>query len=398
MGDTKFEVPSRYTDLKPLGSGAQGVCAVARDIIDDRGVAIKRLSRPFQNITHAKRAFREMKLMRLVNHVNIIGLLDIFSPQETLDKFQDVYLVMELMDASLCQVIQMELDHERISYLLYQLLCGVKHLHSAGIIHRDIKPSNIVVDRQCTLKILDFGLARSHGFDHQMTQYVVTRYYRSPEVALGMEYGPKVDIWSVGCILGEMIRGRVVFCGADYIDQYIKITELLGTPSADFTERLHPKLKTWFDSIAHHDGIPFEQLFSDEFFPPDSTQYEQLNSQNARDLLSKMLVIDARNRMSVDEALRHPYINLWYKEDEVYSPPPAHYDSSIEAENLDVHQWKKLIFDEVKDYEAKKRANSGNTSTTPTTITNTSSSSMTTQATGAGVAKKTTASTKTTNG
>lgn len=151
---------------------------------------------------------------------------------------------MELMDANLCQVIQMDLDHERMSYLLYQMLCGIKHLHSAGIIHRvsssgkievwtrcdspfspkqDLKPSNIVVKSDCTLKILDFGLARTAGTTFMMTPYVVTRYYRAPEVILGMGYKENVDIWSVGCIMGEMIRGGVLFPGTDHIDQWNKI-------------------------------------------------------------------------------------------------------------------------------------------------------------------------------
>lgn len=153
----------------------------------------------------------------------IIGLLNAFTPQKSLEEFQDVYLVMELMDANLCQVIQMDLDHERMSYLLYQMLCGIKHLHSAGIIHRDLKPSNIVVKSDCTLKILDFGLARTAGTTFMMTPYVVTRYYRAPEVILGMGYTENVDIWSVGCIMGEMIRGGVLFPGTDHIDQWNKI-------------------------------------------------------------------------------------------------------------------------------------------------------------------------------
>uniref|UniRef100_A0ACB8E922 Mitogen-activated protein kinase 10 n=1 Tax=Sphaerodactylus townsendi TaxID=933632 RepID=A0ACB8E922_9SAUR len=160
----------------------------AYDAVLDRNVAIKKLSRPFQNQTHAKRAYRELVLMKCVNHKNIISLLNVFTPQKSLEEFQDVYLVMELMDANLCQVIQMELDHERMSYLLYQMLCGIKHLHSAGIIHRDLKPSNIVVKSDCTLKILDFGLARTAGTSFMMTPYVVTRYYRAPEVILGMGY------------------------------------------------------------------------------------------------------------------------------------------------------------------------------------------------------------------
>lgn len=188
IGDSTFTVLKRYQNLKPIGSGAQGIVCAAYDAILERNVAIKKLSRPFQNQTHAKRAYRELVLMKCVNHKNIIGLLNVFTPQKSLEEFQDVYIVMELMDANLCQVIQMELDHERMSYLLYQMLCGIKHLHSAGIIHRDLKPSNIVVKSDCTLKILDFGLARTAGTSFMMTPYVVTRYYRAPEVILGMGY------------------------------------------------------------------------------------------------------------------------------------------------------------------------------------------------------------------
>ena len=187
-GESVFRVLKRYQKLKSIGSGAQGVVCAAYDEILKQNVAIKKLSKPFQNSTHAKRAYREFCIMKLVNHKNIICLLNAFTPQKSVDEFVDVYLVMELMDANLCQVIQMELDHERISYLLYQMLCGIKHLHSAEIIHRDLKPSNIVVRSDCTLKILDFGLARTAGTSFAMTPYVVTRYYRSPEIILAMGY------------------------------------------------------------------------------------------------------------------------------------------------------------------------------------------------------------------
>ncbi|XP_060781904.1 mitogen-activated protein kinase 8 isoform X7 [Neoarius graeffei] len=206
VGDSTFTVLKRYQNLRPIGSGAQGIVCSAYDQHLERNVAIKKLSRPFQNQTHAKRAYRELVLMKCVNHKNIIGLLNVFTPQKSLEEFQDVYLVMELMDANLCQVIQMELDHERLSYLLYQMLCGIKHLHAAGIIHRDLKPSNIVVKSDCTLKILDFGLARTAATGLLMTPYVVTRYYRAPEVILGMGYQANVDVWSVGCIMAEMVR------------------------------------------------------------------------------------------------------------------------------------------------------------------------------------------------
>ncbi|KAL1451910.1 hypothetical protein WDU94_006243 [Cyamophila willieti] len=206
------------------------------------------------------------------------------------------------------------MSHEQMSFLLYQMLCGIKHLHSAGIIHRDLKPSNIVVNANCTLKILDFGLARSTaqtgGSTTSMTNYVVTRHYRAPEVILEMGYKENVDIWSIGCIMGEMIRAGILFPGADHIDQWFKITEQLGTPSGCFLSRLQPMVKDYICKKRRHPGYSFEKLFPDDLFPPDSTEQTFLTASQARDLLSKMLVIDPEKRISVDDALLHPYINF----------------------------------------------------------------------------------------
>ncbi|XP_078658563.1 stress-activated protein kinase JNK-like isoform X5 [Branchiostoma floridae x Branchiostoma belcheri] len=355
VGDSTFTVLKRYQNLKPIGSGAQGIVCAAYDTLTGQNVAIKKLSRPFQNVTHAKRAYREFVLMKLVNHKNIIGLLNVFTPQKSLEEFQDVYLVMELMDANLCQVIQMDLDHERMSYLLYQMLCGIKHLHSAGIIHRDLKPSNIVVKSDCTLKILDFGLARTAGTSFMMTPYVVTRYYRAPEVILGMGYTENVDIWSMGCILGETVKGTVMFPGTDHIDQWNKIIEQLGTPSQDFMKRLQPTVRNYVENRPKYAGYSFEKLFPDVLFPAESTEHNKLKASQARDLLSKMLVIDPYKRITVDQALQHPYVNVWYDPSEVegVSPAPIPYDHSIDEREHTVEQWKDLIYKEVVDYVQK---------------------------------------------
>ncbi|GAA6088980.1 mitogen-activated protein kinase 9 isoform X1 [Tachysurus ichikawai] len=316
--------------------------------------AVKKLSRPFQNQTHAKRAYRELVLLKCVNHKNIIRLLSVFTPQKSLEEFQDLYLVMELMDASLCQVIHMDLDHERMSYLLYQILCGIRHLHSAGIIHRDLKPSNIVVKSDCTLKILDFGLARTACTNFMMTPYVVTRYYRAPEVILGMKYKENVDIWSVGCIMGEMVKGSVIFQGTDHIDQWNKVIEVLGTPSLEFMNRLMETVRNYVMNKPHFPGVSFSELFPDWAFPSD-TEHDKLKTSQARDLLSKMLVIDPESRISVQEALNHPYIHVWYDPAEADAPPPQISDKQLEEREHSIEQWKELIYKEVMDWEERNK-------------------------------------------
>ncbi|XP_057397303.1 mitogen-activated protein kinase 9 isoform X2 [Balaenoptera acutorostrata] len=375
VADSTFTVLKRYQQLKPIGSGAQGIVCAAFDTVLGINVAVKKLSRPFQNQTHAKRAYRELVLLKCVNHKNykqerkileshhpqvtiinilIISLLNVFTPQKTLEEFQDVYLVMELMDANLCQVIHMELDHERMSYLLYQMLCGIKHLHSAGIIHRDLKPSNIVVKSDCTLKILDFGLARTACTNFMMTPYVVTRYYRAPEVILGMGYKENVDIWSVGCIMAEMVLHKVLFPGRDYIDQWNKVIEQLGTPSADFMKKLQPTVRNYVENRPKYPGIKFEELFPDWIFPSESER-DKMKTSQARDLLSKMLVIDPDKRISVDEALRHPYITVWYDPAEAEAPPPQIYDAQLEEREHAIEEWKELIYKEVMDWEERSK-------------------------------------------
>lgn len=202
---------------------------------------------------------------------------------------------------------------------------------------QDLKPSNIVVKSDCTLKILDFGLARTAGTTFMMTPYVVTRYYRAPEVILGMGYKENVDIWSVGCIMGEMIRGGVLFPGTDHIDQWNKIigecteaatfvtfcahfdssVEQLGTPSQSFMQRLQPTVRNYVENRPRYQGYSFDRLFPDVLFPNDSNEHNRLKASQARDLLSKMLVVDPEHRISVDQALLHSYIYVWYDESEV---------------------------------------------------------------------------------
>uniref|UniRef100_A0A2I3GMD6 mitogen-activated protein kinase n=2 Tax=Hominoidea TaxID=314295 RepID=A0A2I3GMD6_NOMLE len=201
-------------------------------------VAVKKLSRPFQSIIHAKRTYRELRLLKHMKHENVIGLLDVFTPARSLEEFNDVYLVTHLMGADLNNIVKCQkLTDDHVQFLIYQILRGLKYIHSADIIHRDLKPSNLAVNEDCELKILDFGLARHT--DDEMTGYVATRWYRAPEIMLNwMHYNQTVDIWSVGCIMAELLTGRTLFPGTDHIDQLKLILRLVGTPGAELLKKI----------------------------------------------------------------------------------------------------------------------------------------------------------------
>ncbi|XP_055546472.1 stress-activated protein kinase JNK-like isoform X2 [Wyeomyia smithii] len=354
-GNTEFTVPGRFRNLFPIGIGAQGAVCGAIDFDTGMPIAIKKLSRPFQDVTNAKRAYREIKLMRLVDHPFVIKLLYAYSPQTTLQSFRDIYLFTERMDANLSNVIGNQLDHERLSFLVYQMLCGIKYLHSAGIIHRDLKPTNIVVRADCSLKILDFGLARSVQNSFMMTQYVVTRYYRAPEVIVNMDYDTRVDIWAIGCIMAELITGRVLFPGTDYMDQWNRIITTLGMPSSDFISRTTLSTQGYIKkTLPGNSRVQFEQLFPDSaFLIIEGSNNAELNNDNARSILQRMLEIDPLERISVEDALAHPYISLWCNDDEVNRPAPVPYDHSLDQQELTIEQWKELLFQEIRDIQSE---------------------------------------------
>ncbi|NWV69063.1 MK11 kinase, partial [Malurus elegans] len=183
-------------------------------------VAVKKLSRPFQSLIHARRTYRELRLLKHMKHENVSGeknkVLLVCVVFFSLFHFHR-YLVTNLMGADLNNIVKCQkLTDDHIQFLIYQLLRGLKYIHSAGIIHRDLKPSNLAVNEDCELRILDFGLARQT--DDEMTGYVATRWYRAPEIMLNwMHYNQTVDIWSVGCIMAELLKGKALFPGNDCI-------------------------------------------------------------------------------------------------------------------------------------------------------------------------------------
>lgn len=346
INKTEWEVPVKYQMLTPVGSGAYGQVCSVMDTEHRVKVAIKKLARPFQSAVHAKRTYRELRMLKHMNHENIIGLLDVFHPGDnTLESFQQVYLVTHLMGADLNNIIRTQrLSDEHVQFLVYQILRGLKYIHSAGIIHRDLKPSNIAVNEDCELKILDFGLARPT--ENEMTGYVATRWYRAPEIMLNwMHYNQTVDIWSVGCIMAELLTSRTLFPGTDHIHQLNLIMEILGTPNDEFMAKISS------ESARHYiRSLPRTEKrnFSDVFRGANPL---------AIDLLEKMLELDADKRITAEQALAHPYLEKYA--DPSDEPTSSLYDQSFEDMDLPVERWKELVFEEVINFVPQQHAHIG---------------------------------------
>ncbi|KAL7408372.1 hypothetical protein ABVT39_022357 [Epinephelus coioides] len=394
LNKTVWEVPERYQNLSPVGSGAYGSVCSAYDEKSGLKIAVKKLSRPFQSIIHAKRTYRELRLLKHMKHENVIGLLDVFTPATSLEEFNDVYLVTHLMGADLNNIVKCQkLTDDHVQFLIYQILRGLKYIHSADIIHRDLKPSNLAVNEDCELKILDFGLARHT--DDEMTGYVATRWYRAPEIMLNwMHYNMTVDIWSVGCIMAELLTGQTLFPGTDRIlpqlslpckykmapwsraplifsesdssfgccashplspdptlsippvflhvsavdiDQLKLIMTLVGTPGPELLMKISSEsARNYINSLAH---MP-KRNFADVFIGANPL---------AVDLLEKMLVLDTDKRITASEALAHPYFAQYHDPDD--EPEAEPYDQSFESRELEIEEWKRLTYEEVLSFE-----------------------------------------------
>uniref|UniRef100_A0A669D1G4 mitogen-activated protein kinase n=2 Tax=Oreochromis TaxID=8139 RepID=A0A669D1G4_ORENI len=324
INSTVWEVPEKYTHLKQIGTGAYGSVCSALNEKNKEKVAIKKLHRPFQSEIFAKRAYRELRLLKHMKHENVIGLIDVFTPALSLDDFQDFYLVMPYMFTDLSKV-RGQLSEDKVQFLVYQMLCGL----------RDLKPGNLAVNQDCELKILDFGLARST--DAEMTGYVVTRWYRAPEVILNwMHYTQTVDIWSVGCIMAEMINGKTLFKGKDYMDQLTQIMKVTGVPGPEFIQKLDtPEARNYVKGLPRYPRKDFSMLF------PRA-------SAHGVDLLEKMLVLDGDERPTAELALEHPYFDNLRDPDDF--PEPLPYDDSHDNDTLSLDEWKRLCFREVKSF------------------------------------------------
>ncbi|KAK2711837.1 hypothetical protein QYM36_012835 [Artemia franciscana] len=261
---------------------------------------------------------------------------------------KDVYIVQCLMETDMYKLLKTQrLSNDHICYFLYQVLRGLKYIHSANVLHRDLKPSNLLLNTTCDLKICDFGLARVADPEHDhtgfLTEYVATRWYRAPEIMLNSKgYTKSIDIWSVGCILAEMLSNRPLFPGKHYLDQLNHILGILGSPTQDDLQFIvNEKARSYLQSLPVKPKVPWCKLF------PNADL-------KALDLLDRMLTFNPHKRIVVEEALAHPYLEQYYDPaDEPVAEEPFKFET--ELDDLPKERLKALIFEETIIFEQRNQ-------------------------------------------
>lgn len=300
-------VTKDYEIKERLGKGAYGIVWKAVEKKSGDTVAIKKIFDAFRNVTDAQRTFREIiYLKEFSDHENIVTLLDVMKSEND----TDMYLVFEHMDVDLHMATAGKLlQPEHIPHIMAQCLNALRYMHSGGVIHRDLKPSNILLNDSCHARLADFGLARSvkainrsagkagSDVDPTMTDYVATRWYRSPEILLGStRYTTGTDIWSMGCILGEMLSGRPIFRGSSSMNQLEVISQTLGPPTlSDVRALASPYAR---NMLKPQGSLSIKPLVS---IVPKA-------SKSALGLLAKMLLYSPDKRLSAEACLTHKYL------------------------------------------------------------------------------------------
>ena len=301
-------ISQRYEIINKIGKGAYGVVWKALDKVTHQTVALKKIFGAFRNSTDAQRTFREITFLRqLRGHPHIVDLIAVYKSVNNLD----LYVVFEILESDVHSVIRANIlmdVHKR--FIVWQVLVALKHLHSRKLIHRDLKPSNLLINSDSTVKLCDFGLARTFAegdiCQAVMTEYVSTRWYRSPELIIGSNhYNEGVDSWALGCIVAELYAGRPLFPGTSTLDQMERVVSLTGPPSSSDIASMHSEFaETMIANLSYNQ--------------PRMTLNQKLPmaDPDTIDFISKLLVFDPTKRMTVDQCLDHSFVTQFRNQEE----------------------------------------------------------------------------------
>ncbi|KAG8488011.1 hypothetical protein CXB51_018321 [Gossypium anomalum] len=297
-----------YERLNKISEGTYGVVFRARDKKTGEIVALKKVKildrRELEEFGFPLTSLREINILASFNHPSIVKVKEV-----VVDDHDNVYMVMEYMEhdlKALMESMKWPFSTSDVKCLMLQLLEGVKYLHDNWVLHRDLKTSNLLLSNQGELKICDFGMARQYGSPQKpYTTKVVTQWYRAPELLLGAKtYSTAVDMWSVGCIMAEMLAKQPLFKGTSEIDQLHKIFDTLGTPN----EKIWAGFSELPGSKANYSKQRYNLLRKK--FPVASFTGSAVLSDAGFDLLNRLLTYDPEKRITADDALKHD----WFRE------------------------------------------------------------------------------------
>lgn len=292
---------NKYEVLGVVGEGAYGVVLKSRNK-EGNGelVAIKKFKETEDDEVVKKTTLREVKMLRMLRHENIVQLKEAFRRKGQL------YLVFEFVEKNLLEVLEVcpnGLDVESVRFLVWQLCKAISFCHQHEVCHRDIKPENLLVNADMSLKLCDFGFARTIAQKQcsPLTDYVATRWYRSAELLLGAtKYTNSVDMWAIGCIMGEITDAQPLFAGESEIDQLYIIQKVLGP--------LTPEQMEMFLRNPRFHSLKFPDMSSPETL---EKRYCRKINKTALSFMKGVLAMEPLKRLTASEALRHPYFETY---------------------------------------------------------------------------------------
>ncbi|NXP26135.1 CDKL1 protein, partial [Scytalopus superciliaris] len=286
----------RYERLGKVGEGSYGVVFKCRNKETGQIVAIKKFLESEEDPVIRKIALREIGMLKQLKHPNLVNLLEVFRRKRKL------HLVFEYCDHTVLH----ELDkHPRgvpeylVKSITWQTLQAVNFCHKHNCIHRDVKPENILITKHSVIKLCDFGFARIlTGPSDYYTDYVATRWYRSPELLVGdTQYGPPVDVWAIGCVFAELLSGVPLWPGKSDVDQLYLIRRTLGD--------LIPRHQQVFSTNQFFSGV---RIPDPESMEPLETKFPNISS-SALSLMKGCLQMDPAERQTCEQLLQHPYFD-----------------------------------------------------------------------------------------
>ncbi|XP_044756314.1 cyclin-dependent kinase 7 [Coccinella septempunctata] len=323
----------KYDKIKFLGEGQFATVFKAKNLQTGSIVAVKKIkigSKQEVQDGVNRTALREIKLLQELDHPNLMCLLDVFG------HLSNISLVFDFMDTDLEVIIKdttLILTTANIKSYIIQTLQGLEYLHMNWMLHRDLKPNNLLVNAEGVLKIGDFGLAKLFGSPSRLlTHQVVTRWYRAPELLFGAkQYGTGVDMWAVGCILGELLLRVPLFPGESDLDQLTKIFTVFGNP----TEENWPGMKSLIDYIEFKPftPIPMKNIFT-------------AAGDDLLDVLENILVLNPLKRKNCTQCLQMPFFsNKPAPTPGLKLPLPQKIKNTVETENNQNVLKRKLAYD-----------------------------------------------------